>query len=105
MRDELAAIEAWLYDQLEAQAQRPQHEDPVVHVATIRAKAKRLQDVGNPIMNKPKPKPAPKEEPKPEAAPANGDAKEGAAEVPMEEDSKTNNEAQSQEVDMDEEIA
>lgn len=75
VRNACAEDEAWLFEQLEQQAQVPQHMDPVLKVSHLTDRHRQLQDKCRPILNKPKPQP--KQEPKPAA-----DAKDAATEDP-----------------------
>lgn len=64
--------EAWLFEQMEAQAQCPQHVDPVLKTSHISDRHRQLVDKCRPVLTKPKP------QPKPESKPA-ADTKESAA--------------------------
>jgi len=57
-------IDQWLAQTQSKQDRVPKHEDPVLTCKALNEKLQELENIGDPIMNKPKPKP--KEEPKKE---------------------------------------
>ena len=94
IRAEASEAESWLFDTQAKQGELPQNKDPILTSEEISKRRTKLFNVANPIMIKPKPKPVPKEEPKKEEAKPEekapedskeGEEKNGAGSVPMDE--------------------